>query len=322
MKLYLTAIVVCIFALCVLGCDDETNTSDSAADGTGLVQVTLGTNTSALRLRKLSDSPNSPLGGDLDSDGGVTAFATPSEFWIALKKVTFLSDDGEVAIVPDMEQLRNSELLNLTEDLQLDAIAIPAGNYHSAEMELYFYQVQLPLNSADNQQMIRIYLSDDDFSEQGMGGHHQGDITLVNDDGSEAGWVAPGSPWTPEYLLSERGDLVGAGGVDAQTGHARGLFGDSLLWDAELFQQGESKDIYILRMPLNLQVQANASSAVEIRFQTENSLFFEDFDGDNLFSPCQGGDENGHQDACWYDESLNIGADWAPIFYPPTVHTD
>ncbi|MBN2716298.1 MAG: hypothetical protein JXX14_10615 [Deltaproteobacteria bacterium] len=301
---------------------EQSNELTGGEGGTGQVRVVLGINASQLATRKALETPGSPTGSDADGDGGIVAFSTPQRFWVALKKVTFLADDGSVDVLPDTGRLTNAVLLELTDDQVLDALALPVGNYHSVEMELYYYQLEIPLYSADSPQAIRVYLSDDDFPDEGMGGHHQGDITLVNEDGTEIGWVDAGMPWTDSYLLANRGDLKGAGGTDSQTGHARGLFGDGNLWENALFQQGASQDIYIFRGPLNLNVRAGSVSNVEVRFQTQNTWFFEDFDGDGIFSPCQGGDANGHQDACWYDESSGLGADWAPLFPMPVMRAD
>ncbi len=327
MTLKETAILMCLFVIMQLGCDDHGGGDSTVVEtGTGWVSVTLGTNSGTnstpIPKQSLAASPDDVSGSDKDGDGGVVAFATPSVFQIAVKRLTLISDDSQVNVIPDTEDLQASVLLDLTTDLVLDDMALPSGDYHTVEMELYYYQIRLPLNTADNEQMIRVYLSDDDFPEHGMGGHHQGDITFINNDGTESGWVNSAEPWLSENLLSTRGELEGAAGVDAETGHRRGLFGDRLFWDAPAFQQGAAQDIYIFADALELRVVPEETSSVKFRFETANSWFFEDFDGDNIFSPCLGGDVNGHQDACWYDATSEMGADWAPIFNPPQVSVE
>jgi len=98
--------------------------------------------------------------------------------------------------------------------------------------------------------------------------------------------------------------------VDPETGHARGLFGNTALWDSTSFMQGASQDIYLMEGSFSVPVVVGSGNKTfSFTFDVADSWFFEDFDGNQKFNPC----ENGAGDACLSN------AEWAPVFNNPAV---
>lgn len=254
------------------------------------------------------DEPHFEAGLDCDLDGGIIRFVTPQSFKVAIKRLTFLRDDGEsVVIVADTGTLSAANVYDLTSGVSVLSRALPVGEYPFAEAELYYYEIEMPVNSASDVRTLRVYLSDDDFISEGNRGHHQGDIVFIGSDGGELGWVGDGLLWDEEHLQSERGTINGAGGADPQSGHLRGLFGDETLWNQTLFMQGAERDVYIMRVPLDLLIEGGSHKTATFTFNAEDSWFYEDFDGNEVFNPCIG------SDAC------SEGAAWAPLFPSPDI---
>ena len=254
----------------------------------------------------LQDDPQFDSGLDCDGDGGVVSYVTPSTYKIALKSLSFVQDSGAtIDIVADTGTLAASQVLDLTFQVTLAANALPAGSYPEYEAEIYYVELTMPLYDPSVLQTIRLYLSDDDFPEEGNRGHHQGDITLISDSGGELGFVS--ELWQPEFLHAIREDINGAGGTDAETGHLRGLFGDQQFWDRAESMQGSNRDIFVWREPLGLIVEA-VDATVTFSFNVQDTWFFEDFDNNQRFNPC-----DNTSDAC------AEGAAWAPLFNAPEV---
>lgn len=259
-----------------------------------------------------SDDPIYEAGSDCDGDGGVVTFATPAVFKIALKKLSLIDEsDAEVVLVADSGRLADAEVVDLTSEVTLSQPEIPVGRYTQVVAELYYYELTMPLNSATNLETLRIYLSDDDFPAEGNGGHHQGDIVLLNSNGLQLGWVQPGSRWEAGSLAPlSRGQINGAGGSDAETGHLRGLYGTTELWDAAEFMQGATQDVYVLAESIDLDLTA-AGGTLSIVFNVAESWYFEDFDPDGVFNPCGNGDAA--------DEACAGHAEWSPVFPTPEI---
>lgn len=254
------------------------------------------------------DDPQFDPGLDCDGDGGVVSYVTPSTFKVALKRLSFVQDGGATTdIVADTGTLAASQVLDLTFQVTLAADALPAGSYPEYEAEIYYVELTMPLYDPGAVQTIRLYLSDDDFPEEGYGGHHQGDITLIGDGGGELGFVGAGELWQPDLLHAVRDDINGAGGTDSETGHLRGLFGDQQFWDRAESMQGSNRDIFVWREPLGLIVEA-VDATVTFSFNVQDTWFFEDFDDNQRFNPC-----DNTFDAC------AEGAAWAPLFNAPEV---
>lgn len=254
------------------------------------------------------DGPQYVAGEDCDGDGGVVAYATPSSFKVAFKWLTLIrQNDGKTFdVIPDTGMLAAAQVVDLTAPVAISLGALPAGYYPEYLAEIYYFELTMPLYDVTQLQTIRVYVSDDDFETEGSLGHHQGDITLVGDDGKELGFVGAGDRWDLAHLSATRGQINGAGGADAETGHLRGLYGDQHLWNGYKFAQGPKQDIFKFFESLDLVVGKNAST-VTFSFSVKDSWYFEDFDANGLFNPCIA------RDGC------AEGAEWSPIFNTPDV---
>jgi hypothetical protein len=261
------------------------------------------------------DGPPYAPGLDCDGDGGVVRYLTPSVFKVALKRCT-LYDAEEVAydLVSDTGTLAAAAVVDLTDPVTLAVGELPLAKYTRIEAEVYYYELTMPLNDPPAEEHIRVYLSDDDFAAEGDLGHHQGDITLVAEDGSELGFVMGGSAWTTDFMAAARGEYSnGAGGTDPETGHDRGLFGDTSLWDAESFMQGAEQDIFVFAGEFELELTADGAT-LSLVFNLADSWFYEDFNDNQTFDPCGSVGATGRMDAC------SEGAAWAPLLpFPPAV---
>jgi hypothetical protein len=261
------------------------------------------------------DGPPYAAGLDCDGDGGVGQYVTPSVFKIALKRATLYAADGTTLdLVPDTGTLAKSQVIDLTAPVTLAAAEVPVATYTGMEVQVYYYELVMPLNDPPVDQHIRVYLSDDDFEAEGNLGHHQGDITMIDDDGNELGFVMGGSAWTAASVAPVRGEYSnGAGGVDPETGHARGMFGDATLWNSTPFMQGATQDICIFETGLNLEL-TSAGTTLTLLFSLADSWFYEDFNNNQTFDPCGTPGLNVMMDGC------SEGAGWAPLLpYPEAV---
>lgn len=249
---------------------------------------------------------------DCDGDGGIIRYITPSAYKVAFKRLAFENADGDlVDVIADTGTLAGAEVLDLTTAITLPELNLPAGEYPDYYAEIYFHELTMPLYDPENPATIRVYVSDDDFPAEGSLGHHQGDITLVDAANNELGFVPPAELWQTDFLAAARGTINGAGGADPETGHLRGLYGNTDLWDRPNAMQGASQDIFILEGELNLILSADSGeTTVAFTFSVQDAWFFEDFDNDQWFNPC----ENGTQDGC--------GGEWSPVLTAPDVVID
>lgn len=256
-------------------------------------------------------SDNSSYQGeqDCDGDGGIIRYITPSAYKVAFKRLAFENADGDlVDVIADTGTLANAEVLDLTTAITLPDLDLPVGEYPDYYAEIYYHELTMPLYDPENPAIIRVYVSDDDFPAEGNLGHHQGDITLVDDDDNELGFVPAGALWQTDFLTAGRGLINGAGGTDPQSGHLRGLYGDLDQWNHPDAMQGASQDIFILEGELDLDLVADSNeTTVTFTFDVQDAWFFEDFDNDQWFNPC----ENGNQDGC--------GGEWSPVLTDPDV---
>jgi hypothetical protein len=256
------------------------------------------------------DGPEYVAGLDCDNDSGVTAFLTPQTFKVAVKRLSFVKSNGSVDVIPDSGTLAQATVLDITSQITVSQLTLTEGVYTAVEAELYYYEITMPLNSNPTiTQSIRVYLSDDDFPAEGNLSHHQGDITFINQNGVELGWVGVAIPWTAASLQTNTASILRPGGTDSETGHQRGLFGNGDLWNQASFQQGGNRDVFLISVPLGLTLTANLTRTVHVTFNVKDSWFWEDFDADGNFNPC----ENSTHDAC------AAYAEWAPIFNMPVL---
>lgn len=257
------------------------------------------------------DDPSLADGLDCDADGGLVAHVTPSRYTIAFKRVSLVPASGSTRIdfISDTGTLARSSVINFTTDdatetvITLSPSSLTAGSYTGIEAELYYFQLTFPVGGTTRN--VRIYMSDDAFAAEGTLGHHQGDITFIDDSGTELGWVD--STWSTTATTRSSAQN-GAGGTDAQTGHDRGFFGDTTLWNATAQVQGATQDIFLdtltFATPLTIPDPSTITSLTTITatFSTADTFYYEDFVPQGTgFSPASGG------------EATSSAAEWAPL---------
>ena len=285
---------------------------DSSASATLIRAVTTG---QCADLPDLTmDDPILENGLDCDGDGGIVAHVTPSRYALAFKRATLVPADVEgtdaesVDLIADTGTLALSEVVEFTEGdssesvISIDSADLPAGTYSGVEVELYYFQ--LTFSVANVEQNVRVYMSDDDFAAEGSSGHHQGDITFVDDndtptdfsDDVDLGWVD--DTWLAENLTDTRGEAQnGGGGVDVETDHARGFFGDEELWGQATLNQGVGQDIYIETLSFDepLVIDPEILTTITATFSVADTFYYEDFAPQNTedfpgFYPGAGGE--------------------------------
>ncbi len=258
-----------------------------------------------------TDDPPTEAGLDCDQDGGVAAYQTPTKYVIAFKTLSLIMAEGDpvdVISFDSLSSIHQGGIFTFTEEssiasISLDPLAI-RSSITAIKTEIYYYE--LSLNIYGQAETIRIYLSDDDFASEGSKGHHQGDITYFDDNGTEH-WAYGGDNWfASPNLTSARGEYAnGDGGTDAETGHARGMFGNTDFWDTSSLKQGSEQDIYTETFTIS-----NSGLKYTLEFDISDTWYYEDFDSSNAdsFDPCI----NSSQEAC--------GGEWSPIF--PSISTE
>lgn len=275
------------------------------------------------------DDPSLADGSDCDGDLGVVAHVTPTKYSLAFKRVTLKAQGGgtDIDLIPDTGTLANSEVVEFTSADSSESIItiepgdLTAGTYTGIEAELYYFQMTFPV--ANTTQNVRIYMSDDDFTAEaadriGLGPHHQGDITFINDAGIELGWVD--STWLTANLSTTRENVSdspqnGDAGMDSVTLHWRGFFGDDVFWNAEALNQGANQDVYITTYDFDagneLVIPDPATitdlTTITTTFSTADTFFYEDFSpfGSNPNFPGFYPDTGG--------EAAAAGDAWAPL---------
>lgn len=288
---------------------------DSSA-ATSISAKTTTAQCSSLTAPIMSDDPALEDGLDCDTDGGTVTHVTPTIYKVAIKKAIVVGAGGssDINFIEDTGTLANAEVVTFTTDssttdvITFDPADLTAGSYAGLEIEIYYVELTFPV--AGTTRNVRMYLSDDNFSTEGNLGHHQGDITFIDDTGTELGWVD--SNWN-ETLASSRGDgQNGAGGTDSETGHDRGFFGDTNLWNATAMQQGADQDIYTVSLDFDDTLEVPDLAAftglitVTLTFSIADTFYYEDFAPQNTvafpgFYPASGG------------EASSGGAEWAPM---------
>ena len=297
-----------LFAILTLAVSCSTTNTDLTNNDSTIIKREL-----PVSVKAILNSNKRAARFDLDGDGGVDKFTTPIGFKVAIKKLTITHENGsKVTLIDNINPLSDSPVLNLKTPQLLDVDSAYSGKYTSAYAEFYYYDIKMELNSPSNYEDLRVYLSDDDFDNEGNLGHHQGDIQLMRDD-STFEWVQSGERWDSENTVAQRPDTIfGASTPDPETGHDRGLFGNDDLWNLPNFTQGENRDIFNASLPINVTIPKEGGSLV-ITFDLTNSWYFEDFDSNGVFNPCIGGDiANNQVDGC------ADNAEWNPIFPTPT----
>ncbi len=319
--------ILCL-GVCVGGVCDATGPGDpetTEGDVLGAVTVTLEASFVADAAAKVKataakdpcpappptmDDPSYEAEQDCDNDGGIIRYITPSAYKVAFKRLAFVNADGDlIDVIADTGTLADSEVLDLTAEVTLPVQELPVGEYPTYYAEIYYHELTMPLYVVGDPQTIRVYVSDDDFPSEGDLGHHQGDVTMVDGSDTELGFVTGGGLWQVASLQTLRGSINGAGGTDSETGHLRGLYGDQDLWNRPDLTQGSNQDVFILEGVLSLTLEETGGTVV-FSFDVVDAWFFEDFDDNQLFNPCEGGTYDG------------CGGEWSPVFNSPYVFVD
>lgn len=254
---------------------------------------------------------------DCDEDGGIVAHITPSRYKVAFKRITLVPASGGTAIdfLADAGTLGASTLVDFSSEdssetiVTIDPADLTAGTYTGVETEIYYLEMTFSVGGITRN--VRIYLSDDDFDSEssdraGLGPHHQGDITFIDDDGTELGWVD--STWSDTLASSRGSDQNGAGGTDSETGHPRGFFGNAEFWDQTDLMQGADQDIFLFSLDFDSPITIPDPSlitdltTVTVTFSTADTFYYEDFSPQGTgFSPGAGG------------EATAESTEWAPL---------
>ncbi|NOZ34144.1 MAG: hypothetical protein GXO80_02465 [Chlorobi bacterium] len=218
---------------------------------------------------------------------------TPANYYVALKSVILQGDDG----TPDFEIFNKSDLssslvfdfsdANTTHSL-MQGTTVPDGTYSSVKVEIYYLQMKLNITASNGNEPrnIRIYLSDDNETEGGL--HQPGDMTQINDAGSEEGWLlgngqspdmTPVSPRSAAYTNDEDDDGMGDGNIwfdfAGKPGNNYGPFGDVD------FMNNAPHPVY--SAVINFDLTDNGGENIIIDFNVNNCWQFEDKDGSGAF---------------------------------------
>lgn len=229
---------------------------------------------------------NTKAAGTLKTVSSMT-YETPENYYVALKKVTLLGANGtsdfNLFNEPD---LGSSFVFDYTDDDVVHSLlkdtAIPAGEYSSIEIDIYYLQMNIGIATGERgieRRNFRIYLSDDAETEGGL--HQPGDMTQIND-GQEVGWLLgegqspnmdPVSPREAAYTHGGEGitwyDFAGKSGAEY------GPFGDLE------FMNNAPHPIYRTIVDFNY-VDNNGSDLV-LDFNVNDCWQFEDKSGDGYF---------------------------------------
>lgn len=223
----------------------------------------------------------------------------PIDYKLAVKDFRLLTATGKEVSLLSKEHLADSVLLAFSPDafrVPLLSSSLPLDIYIGAKLSVYFVQMTLPINGEN--QTVRCYLSDDDFSTEkpfGRGPHHQGDLMLLDAQGNELGWIAGGdfSPWSARPV-PEAGQKLFASGPDPETGHDRGPFGNDAHW-----QDRPAKKPYTFTIPLSgLTLEQGKRKSLAMRLDVGTAWQYVDMDGSETFNPEDGYDAQS-EEAGW-----------------------
>lgn len=164
---------------------------------------------------KIGVNFNSPTSNKRSADDIIYTKQTPAEYIIALKSATIIGEEGtEDYELFNVSTIDSSLVYDFTDgsvrhDLGADT-TIPEGFYGSMNIELYYLQMKLQIYSINRGvewRNLRIYFSDD-------GVHRPADVTQIDDEGNELGWLFgngvipdfdPVSPREAAYTIAGNG---------------------------------------------------------------------------------------------------------------------
>ncbi len=217
---------------------------------------------------------------------------TPQNYYVALKSVVLVGDDGTDDFeIFNEDNLSSSLVFDFTDTETIHSLmqgaTVPDGNYSSVKIEIYYLQMKLNISASDGiaARNIRIYLSDDAETENGL--HQPGDMTQISDAGTEEGWLlgngqspdmSPISPRSAAYTEDEGDDGLGDGNTwfdfGGKPGNDYGPFGDVAF-------MSEPHPVY--STVINFDLVDNGGENIILDFNVNNCWQFEDKDGDGAF---------------------------------------
>ena len=213
---------------------------------------------------------------------------TPMNYFVALKSVKLLGTNGTSDIELFNEpNLESSFVFDYTDNNTvhslLNGTAIPDGEYSSFEIEIYYLQMNITISTGERgieRRNIRIYLSDDAETEQGL--HQAGDMTQINNN-QEIGWLM-GEGQTPNFdpvaprinAYTTNGDGVSWYDFAGKSGENYGPFGDTEFMT-------EPHPIYKTTIGFNF--VDNKGTDLILDFNVNNCWQYEDKNGDGAFGP-------------------------------------
>ncbi len=230
---------------------------------------------------------NSLRSASLTTDATPMTSETPENYFVALKSVKLLGDNGSPDILLfNKENLSESLVFDFTNNevvhSLLNGTNIPEGEYSSIEIEIYYLQMNIAIATGERgieRRNFRIYLSDDAHTEGGL--HQPGDMTQINS-GVEIGWLLgegqipnldPVTPRTAAYTASGNGDIwYNFGG---KSGENYGPFGDVN------FMNTAPHPIY--RTRVNFTVNDNGGNTLLLDFNVNGCWKFQDKSRDGVF---------------------------------------
>jgi len=218
---------------------------------------------------------------------------TPDNYYVALKRVTLLGDEGTTDFEIFNEDNLSSSFVfdfNDTETTHslMQGTTVPDGDYSSVEIEIYYLQMNLNISTstAIEERNIRIYLSDDAETESGL--HQPGDMTQIDNSGIEEGWLlgnglspdmTPMSPRSAAYSNDETGDGIGDGNTwfdfAGKPANDYGPFGDVN------FMNTAPHPIYTA--VINFELVDKNGTEIILDFNVNECWQFEDKDPDGAF---------------------------------------
>ncbi len=262
------------------------------------------------------DQPHYAAGLDCDNDGGVVAFETPRKFKVAFKSLALINQNGDKEYLINQDSLEKSIVFDISDPKVLGDLTIPLGTYTAVEVEIYYYWLDMQMYNKNEYTQFRIYMSDDNPTHP-TEGHHQGDVTLTDENNQEIGWLSAGGIWKTSYAVTVRDEPIEpqtklySSSADPITNRQRGPYGGDELWNYEVLNPN---DIFTVRENINLVV--NKESKLELTFNVKNNWYWEDYNGDGIFGAAV--HESPNNDLI---EASDENATWSPIITMPKIST-
>lgn len=284
MKKQLLIISTLLFLVTTIGCN-KANVKFKGIKNV-LMQVNFTETKSSVETNNEQDISNANAYETKDSDDDLTK-QTPSNYYVALKSATLIGDDNTADFELFMEANLSDAFVfdfadNNSTSTLLDDTAIPDGKYSGIKIEIYYLQMALNI-ATDNgvsTRNIRIYLSDDNETEGGL--HQPGDMTQIDNNNNEEGWLL-GNGQTPDFSpISPRIDAYAEPNGSwfdfaGKSAEHYGPFGDLD------FTTDSPHPIYWTTVPF-VNGDRKGTNAI-LEFDVYNCWQFDDKNGDGNFGP-------------------------------------